>query len=359
MKACAVAAVLAAVAKTAYAQSSLPLINTPPSLVECQPAAITFSGGQAPYIISVLPAGQVAAVPLEFLPSQPSAGTYTWQVNLAAGLNISLSIRDGTGALNYAAPLVIQPGTSSSCLNTTAGAAASSAGATAAVGTSATATAGGVSSIATTSAPITSGTLIQTVSSQTVTAATGTPSNINPVNSSTSAYPSTCPQGMPNYAITSAILPNVTLDRATSFFHNWTSIAPGVLINSTGYGLGATRSYSLTSSNITFTETLRLNSTNSITMELHQQWNTSEPGPVTVGDLTLYSAFHDLTVYTNTTIGATELQYFIFSCGSDQAEGIAAVAAFLEQEIAFYVTQLTGTSNTTSSSPTRRHLKLY
>ena len=86
-------------------------------------------------------------------------GTYTWNVDLAAGSNITLAIRDNTGALNYASPLVVQPGTSTACLNVTAGAAASSAGATAAVG--AATTAAGASS-PTSAAPVTSGTLVTT-----------------------------------------------------------------------------------------------------------------------------------------------------------------------------------------------------
>ena len=35
-----------------------------PSLVQCQPAAVTFGDGQAPYYIAVLPAGQVSAEPV-------------------------------------------------------------------------------------------------------------------------------------------------------------------------------------------------------------------------------------------------------------------------------------------------------
>ncbi|KAK9893646.1 hypothetical protein P389DRAFT_147671 [Cystobasidium minutum MCA 4210] len=110
----------------------------------CQPALISYSGGTPPYYISVLPAGEVAATPIMLLPDQDVAGTYTWEVNLPEGINFTLSIRDGTGALNYNAPTVVQPGTSNDCVNATAASAVSSLGATAAVtGASPTSSSGG------------------------------------------------------------------------------------------------------------------------------------------------------------------------------------------------------------------------
>lgn len=56
---------------------NLPVVNTPAALVQCQPASITFSGGQAPYFISVLPGGQISAAALEAFPQQTTS-PYTW-----------------------------------------------------------------------------------------------------------------------------------------------------------------------------------------------------------------------------------------------------------------------------------------
>ncbi|KAK9897436.1 hypothetical protein P389DRAFT_56968 [Cystobasidium minutum MCA 4210] len=89
-----------------YAQN--PIIQSPASLVQCQPALVTFSGGTAPYYISVLPGGQASAAALEQFPPQ-SGNSYTWTVNIASGQDITLSIRDSTGAINYSSQVPIQP----------------------------------------------------------------------------------------------------------------------------------------------------------------------------------------------------------------------------------------------------------
>ncbi|RSH84532.1 uncharacterized protein EHS24_006054 [Apiotrichum porosum] len=103
----------------ALAQSTM-TINTPASIIVCQPAAVTWTGGTAPYFVSVIPAGQVAATPIEYLVDGASETSYTWNVNLAANTNITLALRDSTGAVVYSAPLVIQAGANTDCLNATA-----------------------------------------------------------------------------------------------------------------------------------------------------------------------------------------------------------------------------------------------
>ena len=105
-------------------------IETPPSIVQCQPAAIGYSGGQAPYfstlpshpsilqwtsilmweIVSILPGGQSTAAPLQQFPEQASAGVLTWTANIRAGTSITFQIRDSTGTLNYSEQVTIQPG---------------------------------------------------------------------------------------------------------------------------------------------------------------------------------------------------------------------------------------------------------
>jgi len=148
---------IVAFAVSALAQSASLVINTPTSLVECEPSAITFSGGTAPYYISVLPGGQTTASPLETFPTQTAAGTYTWTVNLQPGLAVTLQIRDSTGALNYAQEVTIQSSSISSCLLSSSGASGSTAAASS--GTSATSSGAGTSAAAassTTSATTTS-----------------------------------------------------------------------------------------------------------------------------------------------------------------------------------------------------------
>ncbi|KAL8283948.1 hypothetical protein RQP46_005061 [Phenoliferia psychrophenolica] len=131
-------------------------VNTPASATLCQPTAITYSGGTAPYYLTVLPGGMVGATPLISFPTSATltAGTYTWLVNIAAGTSITLQVKDSTGTPAYSSPITIGANTdanlvsflscrSSSCLTATtpsAGGAATGAttgAATSAAGTSA------------------------------------------------------------------------------------------------------------------------------------------------------------------------------------------------------------------------------
>lgn len=113
-------------ASLAFAQSTL-TVNTPTSLVQCQPAALSWTGGQAPYFVSIIPGGQPSATPLESFP-QTSETTLTWTVDIPSGTSITVQIRDASGTLNYAQAVTVQAGTSTNCANSAAssgGAAAS------------------------------------------------------------------------------------------------------------------------------------------------------------------------------------------------------------------------------------------
>lgn len=56
---------------------------------------------QSPYIITVLPAGQVSAAPLETLSSSATGNSLTWNVNLPVGTSVTLQIRDSTGSSSH------------------------------------------------------------------------------------------------------------------------------------------------------------------------------------------------------------------------------------------------------------------
>ncbi|KAK4704273.1 hypothetical protein P7C70_g1932, partial [Phenoliferia sp. Uapishka_3] len=93
-------------------------INTPSSVVECQPTALTFSGGTAPYYITALPGGEVSGTVLKTFPTQTAEGSYTWTVDIAAGTTVTLSLKDATGTIAYSGEFTIEEGTSDSCLTT-------------------------------------------------------------------------------------------------------------------------------------------------------------------------------------------------------------------------------------------------
>ncbi|PWN22399.1 hypothetical protein BCV69DRAFT_281399 [Microstroma glucosiphilum] len=125
-------AVVAAFAATlAIAQSTL-TVNTPTTLIECQPAQLSWTGGTAPYYPRITQGGDVSSTLNTF--DTTSSTTITWTVNIASGTTVTFAVTDSAGLSNASAEVTIQAG-SSSCLNssstgassTVAGASSSSA----------------------------------------------------------------------------------------------------------------------------------------------------------------------------------------------------------------------------------------
>ncbi|KAI6108267.1 hypothetical protein F5141DRAFT_1121960 [Pisolithus sp. B1] len=113
-------------------------INTPSNVVECEPTQLTWSGGQAPYYLSLVPGGQSSATPLEQLPTQ-NGNSYTWMVDLQAGVSFNVALKDSTGSTAFSDIVTVQSGGSTSCSNSTVqGSTATSGGASATAAASAT-----------------------------------------------------------------------------------------------------------------------------------------------------------------------------------------------------------------------------
>ncbi|KAH7884733.1 hypothetical protein F5I97DRAFT_1891566 [Phlebopus sp. FC_14] len=93
-------------------------INTPSNVVECEPTLLSWSGGTAPYFLSILPGSSPSAAALENL-GQQNGTSVTWTCNIQAGTSLGLTLRDSTGAVAQSAPFTVNPGSSTSCLNTT------------------------------------------------------------------------------------------------------------------------------------------------------------------------------------------------------------------------------------------------
>ncbi|KAH7341547.1 hypothetical protein B0J17DRAFT_647061 [Rhizoctonia solani] len=104
---------LVAAAAAAAVQSLT--INTPASLVQCQPAQITWTAANSPVFLSIIPAGQPGATPLYDF-GQQTGSSVTWIVNIPPGTQVTCQLRDSTGALAYSAPVSIHPSSDSSCL---------------------------------------------------------------------------------------------------------------------------------------------------------------------------------------------------------------------------------------------------
>ncbi|KAG6332760.1 hypothetical protein ID866_6334 [Astraeus odoratus] len=92
-------------------------INTPASVVACEPTQFTWDGGSAPYYLSLVPGGQPTASPIKQFPNQDGT-SYTWLVDLQAGTIFNIALKDSTGATSYSDIITIQSGSSTSCLNT-------------------------------------------------------------------------------------------------------------------------------------------------------------------------------------------------------------------------------------------------
>ncbi|KAL4247979.1 hypothetical protein ABKN59_002414 [Abortiporus biennis] len=173
-------------------------INTPASVVVCQPILLTFSGGTPPYIIvrnwlfcvfppaysdaisCILPGATPNGTPLEQF-TGITGTSFTWTVNQPGGTSVSLTLRDSTGAAAQSAPFDVGTAADSSCLTSSASTGASTTGST-----PATTASGTTSTPATTPSTTVSSTPVTTPSTTAVSTPVTTPST-----AATSTRPST------------------------------------------------------------------------------------------------------------------------------------------------------------------------
>ncbi|WVO18984.1 uncharacterized protein IAS62_000260 [Cryptococcus decagattii] len=94
-------------------------VNSPASVVVCQPVALSWSGGTAPYIVAVIPGGQSSAAALETISDNESGNQVTWKADIDAGTSITFKITDASGSIQYSSPVTIQDG-DASCVNSSA-----------------------------------------------------------------------------------------------------------------------------------------------------------------------------------------------------------------------------------------------
>ncbi|EJU04712.1 hypothetical protein DACRYDRAFT_20356 [Dacryopinax primogenitus] len=96
-------------------------IFTPSSAVQCEPVLVTWTATNSPpYIISVIPGGQVGAAAIENIGTFTSTSV-TWSVDIPAGTSLTLQLRDGTGQPLYSAPFTVQTSSDATCIGTNAG----------------------------------------------------------------------------------------------------------------------------------------------------------------------------------------------------------------------------------------------
>jgi hypothetical protein len=91
-------------------------VNTPTNVVECEPTQFQWSGGVAPYFLTLIPGGQPTASPIKQFAEQ-TGDSYTWTVDLGSGTSFTIALKDSTGTTAYSDIVTIMAGSSTSCLN--------------------------------------------------------------------------------------------------------------------------------------------------------------------------------------------------------------------------------------------------
>ncbi|KAF9267754.1 hypothetical protein L218DRAFT_644904 [Marasmius fiardii PR-910] len=84
-------------------------MNTPSNLVVCQPVQLTWSGGLAPYFISVQDGNNPSGPALQRFDNE-NGTSLTWLVNLQAGTSVGFLLRDSNGATSQTASVTVQAG---------------------------------------------------------------------------------------------------------------------------------------------------------------------------------------------------------------------------------------------------------
>ncbi|EIW74596.1 hypothetical protein CONPUDRAFT_77883 [Coniophora puteana RWD-64-598 SS2] len=94
-------------------------VNTPTNLVQCEPALITWEGGEEVnftvltfFIVTLISPGSIDSVDGKTHENYdiPSGSAYTWVVDIAAGTSIKLVLKDSTGVVSQSAVVAVQAG---------------------------------------------------------------------------------------------------------------------------------------------------------------------------------------------------------------------------------------------------------
>ncbi|KAF9048606.1 hypothetical protein BJ165DRAFT_1460991 [Panaeolus papilionaceus] len=121
-------AAAALLATETLAQNNGFTINSLMNVVVCQPSRISWVGGTPPYFLSILPANQPAAQPIEDLGTQ-NGNSITWIADLGVGTSAFLNLKDSTGLTAQSGTFTILTGTDTSCLGKNPNTSATSGGA--------------------------------------------------------------------------------------------------------------------------------------------------------------------------------------------------------------------------------------
>ncbi|KAI9461629.1 hypothetical protein BJY52DRAFT_1222275 [Lactarius psammicola] len=157
-------------------------VNTPLNVVVCQPLLITWTGGTAPYFLSVHPGDTPDGPALVDFGTQ-QGNSFTWTaVNFAVGTNLDITLRDSAGITSQSAPFRVQTGSDTGCLSGSS----SSGGSTSPTGVSTTTATGPTPSTSTPTTPATTPTATTSATTRPSGSSTSSSSSSRPASSSTS-----------------------------------------------------------------------------------------------------------------------------------------------------------------------------
>lgn len=88
------------------------VINTPSDAVECEALVITWSGGVAPYRLSI----RAGSHPVPIDTENVSGTSFVWTVTEPAGDELSLEVTDSAGSVAQSSFFTVQAGSDDSCI---------------------------------------------------------------------------------------------------------------------------------------------------------------------------------------------------------------------------------------------------
>ncbi|ESK94632.1 secreted protein [Moniliophthora roreri MCA 2997] len=91
-------------------------MNTPTNLVTCQPVMLSWTGGTAPYFLSLQDGNNFDGPALKRF-DQQNGSSFSWTVDVPSKQKIVFLLRDNTGSTSVTAPVVVQPGNQDSCVD--------------------------------------------------------------------------------------------------------------------------------------------------------------------------------------------------------------------------------------------------
>ncbi|WP_326844289.1 hypothetical protein OG458_39645 [Streptomyces sp. NBC_01281] len=84
-------------------------VNTPTNVIHGEPVTLSWSGGQGPYTLRVVPGGDPSGPALKEFP-QVEGSSLEWTVDLPANESYALVVADASGSAAFSGSFTVSPG---------------------------------------------------------------------------------------------------------------------------------------------------------------------------------------------------------------------------------------------------------